>query len=74
MKPIKEKRKNETKPTEGNDKNVAELIEYFSEKIKKVEKYLENKNQVGLVLCHKFTEMLNQIVEATITQLNNSLK
>ena len=60
--------------TDAKKENPAELIEMYSKKLFKVQLYLDaNKNKLGSMLCRKFQEILNQIVESLVENLKKSL-
>lgn len=53
--------------------NPGDRIEYFTNKLREVEKYLEPKSKLGAMLCHKFLEMLNDIVENMVSNLQRNI-
>ena len=55
-------------------KNPAFVIEECGEKLKKLEKYMEKKSQIGHYLCQNFLKMLNEIVQKMVTNLDEQLR
>ena len=54
--------------------NPADLISLFSRRIREAERFLEGKSKMGLLLCRKFLEMLNEIVENMVLNLQQNLE
>lgn len=53
--------------------NPADLISQFSRRIREAQRYLDGKSKMGLLLCKKFLEMLNEIVENMVLNLQHNL-
>lgn len=53
--------------------NPADLISVFSKRIRDTEHFLEGKSKMGLLLCRKFMEMLNEIVENMVLNLQQNM-
>lgn len=56
------------------ERNPAYIIEECGNKLKKIEKYLEKKNQIAHYLCQSFLKMLNEIVEKMVKDLDAQLQ
>ena len=54
--------------------NPAEVLESCGSKLKRLEKYLSKKNQIGHHLCQNFLKMLNNIVEKMVHNLDTQLR
>jgi hypothetical protein len=54
--------------------NPADLISVFSKRIRETEHFLEGRSKMGLLLCRKFLEMLNEIVENMVLNLQQNLE
>ena len=58
----------------GNLPNPADLISEFSKRIREAEQILQGKSKMGTLLCRKFLEMLNEIVENMVLKLQHNLE
>ncbi len=58
----------------NNLANPADLISEFSKRIKQAERFLEGKSKMGILLCKKFLDMLNEIVENMVLNLQQNMQ
>ena len=54
--------------------NPADLISEFSKKIREAEHVLQGRSKMGVLLCKKFLEMLNELVENMVLNLQQNLE